>query len=223
MNFTKSNIKSLSPIFIETPSPSHTPLLWSTLYTLGIELKKERRKPKPFFFLILYSILTTTTTTHEQTQTRTHTRTHTCSTQTSTFSSYQSRFLNKSKSSAVVSPTTASKITPTASAAHHSIDDDVNNTGDDSDSIYGTGRTRYLALKERRNRLARSRSSHTMANDDDNDSTHLDEPVSPTTANPNAYLASRCDFVSFVNICMKSKEMMSSSASRVLKLKTNRH
>lgn len=80
---------------------------------------------------------------------------------------------------------------------HHAIDDDVNNTGDDSDSIYGTGRTRYLALKERRNRLARSRSSHVMANDDDNDSStvvsHLDEPVSPTTANPNAYLASRCD------------------------------
>lgn len=72
----------------------------------------------------------------------------------------------------------------------------MNNTGDDSDSIYGTGRTRYLALKERRNRLARSRSSHVMANDDDNDNStvsHLDEPVSPTTANPNAYLASRCD------------------------------
>lgn len=102
-----------------------------------------------------------------------------------------------------MSPTTGLTTT-----AHHSIDDDVNNTGDDSDSIYGTGRTRYLALKERRNRLARSRSSHTMANDDDNDSTHLDEPVSPTTANPNAYLASRCDFVSFVNMYKSKKKCL---------------
>ncbi|XP_055310204.1 RING finger protein nhl-1 isoform X4 [Sitodiplosis mosellana] len=88
-------------------------------------------------------------------------------------SSYQSRFLNKSKSSAVV-------------ALQPSIDDD--NTGEDSDNKYGTGRSRYLALKERRNRLARSRSSHLMGNDDED---ILDQPVSPTTASPNAYLASR--------------------------------
>lgn len=86
--------------------------------------------------------------------------------------SYTSRFLNKSKSSAVLPP-----------------DDDPNNTGDDSDSKYGTGRSRYLALKERRNLLARSRSSHLFGNDDDDG---LDEPVSPTTASPSAYLASRC-------------------------------
>lgn len=85
--------------------------------------------------------------------------------------SYTSRFLNKSKSSAVVPP-----------------DDDANNTGDDSDSKYGTGRSRYLALKERRNLLARSRSSHLFGNDDDD---ALDDPVSPTTASPTAYLASR--------------------------------
>lgn len=85
--------------------------------------------------------------------------------------------MNKSKSTAIVPP------------SQTSIDDD--HTGDDSDSKYGTGRSRYLALKERRNRLARSRSSHAMANDDDN--LHLDEPMSPTTTNPNAYLASRCD------------------------------
>lgn len=94
--------------------------------------------------------------------------------------SYQSRFLNKSKSSAIV---------PSAAAAATPADDD--NTGDDSDSKYGTGRTRYLALKERRSRLARSRSSHNFGLGDDNDD--LDEPVSPTTASPSAYLASRCD------------------------------
>lgn len=65
----------------------------------------------------------------------------------------------------------------------------TNNTGDDSDSKYGTGRSRYLALKERRSRLARSRSTHTFGNDDDD----IDEPMSPTTTSPNAYLASRCD------------------------------
>lgn len=68
---------------------------------------------------------------------------------------------------------------------------DDDNTGEDSDSKYGTGRTRYLALKERRSRLARSRSSHNFGNEDDD----LDEPVSPTTASPSAYLASRCDVV----------------------------
>lgn len=72
-----------------------------------------------------------------------------------------------------------------------SPDDDANNTGDDSDSKYGTGRSRYLALKERRNLLARSRSSHLFGVDDDD---ALDDPVSPTTASPTAYLASRFDF-----------------------------
>lgn len=74
-------------------------------------------------------------------------------------------------------------------ALQPSIDDDTN-TGDDSDNKYGTGRSRYLALKERRNRLARSRSSHLMGNDDEDG---LDQPVSPTTASPSAYLASRFD------------------------------
>ncbi|XP_037950567.1 RING finger protein nhl-1 isoform X2 [Teleopsis dalmanni] len=95
-------------------------------------------------------------------------------------SSYTSRFLNKSKSSAIVSQPSLS--TPTAS-----FDEDANGTGDDSDSRYGSGRSRYLAMKERRNRLARSRSSHILGNDED----ELDEPVSPTTASPSAYLASR--------------------------------
>ncbi|XP_073955963.1 tripartite motif containing protein thin isoform X2 [Choristoneura fumiferana] len=59
----------------------------------------------------------------------------------------------------------------------------------DDESKYPTARSRYLALKERRNRLARSKSSHTgfgMGDDDDQD-----EPVSPTTASPSAYLAAR--------------------------------
>ncbi|XP_001360687.3 RING finger protein nhl-1 isoform X2 [Drosophila pseudoobscura] len=97
-----------------------------------------------------------------------------------TGSSYTSRFLNKSKSSAIV--TQPSLSTPTAS-----FDEDANGTGDDSDSRYGTGRSRYLAMKERRTRLARSRSSHQFGNEDDD----LDEPVSPTTVSPSAYLASR--------------------------------
>lgn len=83
--------------------------------------------------------------------------------------SYSSRFLNKSKTSA---------ITPTPTQPDEQDEDSDN---------YGTGRSRYMALKERRNRLARSRSSHLIGNDDDD----MDEPVSPTTASPSAYLASR--------------------------------
>lgn len=85
--------------------------------------------------------------------------------------SYTSRFLNKSKSSAVVQP-----------------DDEKD---EDSDSRYGSGRSRYMALKERRTRLARSRSSHSFGNDDDED--EPTSPISPTTASPSAYLASRCE------------------------------
>lgn len=91
--------------------------------------------------------------------------------------------MNKSKSSAVV-------------ALQQSNDDDTN-TGEDSDNKYGTGRSRYLALKERRSRLARSRSSHLMGNDDEDNT--LNQPVSPTTANPNAYLASRFEF--YITFC----------------------
>ncbi|XP_055606600.1 RING finger protein nhl-1 isoform X2 [Uranotaenia lowii] len=81
---------------------------------------------------------------------------------------YTSRFLNKSKSTAVVAP-----------------EDDA--TGDDSDSRLGSSRNRFTSgLQDRRNRLARSRSSHNFGNDDEDD-----EPVSPTTSSPSAYLASR--------------------------------
>ncbi|XP_046965714.1 RING finger protein nhl-1 isoform X1 [Vanessa cardui] len=67
-------------------------------------------------------------------------------------------------------------------------DDEMTSSLDD-DSKYPTARSRYLALKERRNRLARSKSSHTGfgAGDDDDQ----DDPVSPTTASPSAYLAAR--------------------------------
>ncbi|XP_022918024.2 RING finger protein nhl-1 [Onthophagus taurus] len=87
--------------------------------------------------------------------------------------SYASRFLNKSKSSAAVSPE----------------DDDTPSSRyptEDSDSKYPSGRSRYMALKERRQRLARSRSTHNFADDDE-----IDEPISPTSSNPSAYLASR--------------------------------
>ncbi|XP_055619391.1 RING finger protein nhl-1 isoform X2 [Toxorhynchites rutilus septentrionalis] len=80
-------------------------------------------------------------------------------------SGYTSRFLNKSKSTAVVAP---------------------EDEGDDSDSRLGSNRSRFTALQDRRNRLARSRSSHNFGNDDEDD-----EPVSPTTSSPSAYLASR--------------------------------
>lgn len=88
---------------------------------------------------------------------------------------YTSRFLNKSKSSALVQPDEDD---------HLKYGSTVHN--DDVDSKYPTGRSRYMALKERRQRLARSKSSHQFGDDDD-----ADESLSPTSTNPSAYLASR--------------------------------
>lgn len=81
---------------------------------------------------------------------------------------YTSRFLNKSRTSAAVN------------------DDEPTDTRDDAK--YPSGRSRYAALKDRRTRLARSRSTHNFGDDDGDD---IDEPMSPTTQSPSAYLASR--------------------------------
>ncbi|XP_072382972.1 uncharacterized protein tn isoform X1 [Diabrotica undecimpunctata] len=89
---------------------------------------------------------------------------------------YTSRFLSKSKSSAALPP----------EDEDHSSSR-YNSTADDVDSKYpASGRSRYMALKERRQRLARSRSSQQFGDDED-----IDEPVSPTTSNPSAYLAAK--------------------------------
>ncbi|CAH1996689.1 unnamed protein product [Acanthoscelides obtectus] len=85
---------------------------------------------------------------------------------------YTSRFLNKSKSSAAIPPEDEDLHTSRYSTA-------------DEDK-YPTNRSRYMAMKERRQRLARSRSSQQFGDEDE-----PDEPVSPTTSNPSAYLASR--------------------------------
>lgn len=97
-----------------------------------------------------------------------------------------SRFLNKGKNGASASSNAG------VPGGTNSLEDDAYTTGEDLDTRYGTGRSRYLAMKERRNRLARSRSSHQLLGNDDEDMTP-DEPVSPTTVTPSAYLASRCD------------------------------
>lgn len=85
-------------------------------------------------------------------------------------SGYTSRFLNKSRSTAVV--------------------DDEPAVDSSADARYPSGRSRYAALKDRRTRLARSRSSHNFGGGDD-DEVEVDEPMSPTTSSPSAYLASR--------------------------------
>jgi tripartite motif-containing protein 71 len=61
-------------------------------------------------------------------------------------------------------------------------------TGDDS-SKYPSGRSRYAALKDRRARLARSRSSHNFGGPEDEEGE--DAPSSPTSSMPSTYLASR--------------------------------
>lgn len=86
---------------------------------------------------------------------------------------YTSRFLNKSKSSAAIPP--------------EEDDTRYGSSFDETDSKYpSSGRSRYMALKERRQRLARSRSSQQFGDEEE-----VDEPISPTSSNPTAYLASR--------------------------------
>ncbi|XP_074026267.1 tripartite motif containing protein thin [Leptinotarsa decemlineata] len=89
---------------------------------------------------------------------------------------YTSRFLNKSKSSVAIPP---------EEDDHHTSK--YNSSAVDDDNKYpSSGRSRYMALKERRQRLARSRSSQQFGDEEE-----PDEPVSPTSSNPSAYLASR--------------------------------
>ncbi|CAH1153845.1 unnamed protein product [Phaedon cochleariae] len=83
---------------------------------------------------------------------------------------YTSRFLNKSKSSAAIA----------------AEDDDHSRYGDEDSKYPSSGRSRYMALKERRQRLARSRSSQQFGDEED-----AEEPVSSASTNPSAYLASR--------------------------------
>ncbi|XP_015608965.1 RING finger protein nhl-1 isoform X5 [Cephus cinctus] len=89
-------------------------------------------------------------------------------------SGYTSRFLNKSRSQAAVT-------TPREREREREreLEPEVEPL---------SPRSRYAALKERRQRLARSRSSHNFGGDD----LDLDEdPPSPTTQSPNAYLAAK--------------------------------
>ncbi|XP_015114048.1 RING finger protein nhl-1 isoform X1 [Diachasma alloeum] len=89
-------------------------------------------------------------------------------------SGYTSRFLNKSRSQAAVG------------APRERERDREREPEAEAEPL--SPRTRYAALKERRQRVARSRSSHNFANDD----LDLDEdPPSPTTQSPNAYLAAK--------------------------------
>ncbi|CAG9760458.1 unnamed protein product [Ceutorhynchus assimilis] len=94
---------------------------------------------------------------------------------------YTSRFLNKSKSSAAIAQD----------------DDDYTSryttpTNDEGSKYPATGRSRYMALKDRRQRLARSRSSQQFGDgEDETEDAGVTTPISPTTSNPTAYLASR--------------------------------
>ncbi|XP_045475158.1 RING finger protein nhl-1 [Harmonia axyridis] len=111
---------------------------------------------------------------------------------------YTSRFLNKSKSSAAIPP-----------------DDDDSprySSKADDDSKYSSGRSRYMALKDRRQRLARSKSSQQFGEDDD-----VDEPMSPTSVNPSAYLASR----GYGSTTSSGNDLSRSRSSHALKSRDN--
>ncbi|XP_044592310.1 RING finger protein nhl-1 isoform X2 [Cotesia glomerata] len=93
---------------------------------------------------------------------------------TSSPSGYTSRFLNKSRSQAAVT------------APREREREREREPEPEVEPL--SPRSRYAALKERRQRVARSRSSHNFGNDD----IDLDEdPPSPTTQSPNAYLAAK--------------------------------
>jgi tripartite motif-containing protein 71 len=88
------------------------------------------------------------------------------------------RFLNKSRSQAAMS--SPSGTGPQAREPPEPLE--LSGAQDSS------ARSRYAALKERRQRLARSRSSHNFGGEE------LDieeDPPSPTTQSPNAYLAAK--------------------------------
>ncbi|XP_034950960.1 RING finger protein nhl-1 isoform X2 [Chelonus insularis] len=87
---------------------------------------------------------------------------------------YTSRFLNKSKSQAAVT------------AARDREREREREAEPDNESL--SPRSRYAALKDRRQRVARSRSSHNFSQDDlDMD----DDSPTPVTHSPNAYLAAK--------------------------------
>jgi tripartite motif-containing protein 71 len=112
---------------------------------------------------------------------------------------YTSRFLNKSKSSAAIPP----------DEEDHKYGSTL---GDDSDSKYPSGRSRYMALKERRQRLARSRSSQQFGDEED-----IDEPIPPTSSNPTAYLASR----GYGSTTSSGHDLARSRSSHALKSRDN--
>ncbi|XP_043270624.1 RING finger protein nhl-1 isoform X3 [Venturia canescens] len=111
---------------------------------------------------------------------------HSVSSPTSTTASsapggYTSRFLNKSRSQAAVT-------TPRERDREREREQREREREIEPEVEPMSPRSRYAALKERRQRLARSRSSHNFGNDDlDLD----DDPPSPTTQSPNAYLAAK--------------------------------
>lgn len=112
---------------------------------------------------------------------------------------YTSRFLNKSKSSATIPPDEEDYKYGSTPA-------------EDSDSKYPSGRSRYMALKERRQRLARSKSSQQFGDDED-----VDEPISPTSSNPTAYLASR----GYGSVASSGHDISRSRSSHALKSRDN--
>ncbi|XP_066146292.1 RING finger protein nhl-1 isoform X1 [Euwallacea fornicatus] len=114
---------------------------------------------------------------------------------------YTSRFLNKSKSSAAIAPE----------------EEDANKySTNDEENKYPSSRSRYLALKDRRQRLARSRSSQQFGDDDDTEESSVTTPISPTTSNPTAYLASRGYGTS-----QSAHDLSRSRSSHALKSKDN--
>jgi len=117
-------------------------------------------------------------------------------------SGYTSRFLNKSKSSAVMSPDEEAD----SGGKKHSTADDSNK--------YPSGRSRYAALKDRRARLARSRSSHSFGGPDDEEAE--DGRTSPTSSMPTTYLASRYGTGS-----QSSNELARSRSTHALKSRDN--
>lgn len=127
---------------------------------------------------------------------------HTSSSRYGSGSGYTSRFLNKSKSAAGVSP-----------------DEEADSGGrkysaTDESSKYPSGRSRYAALKDRRARLARSRSSHSFGGPDDEEPE--DGRTSPTSSMPATYLASRYGPGS-----QSSNELARSRSTHALKSRDN--
>lgn len=195
--FQSRFLPNRTPTVVTAPPAAKEPETSSEEETESEEESEEEETPKPVTnpdmsktdigALLARSAQARDSSDSSKTPTNSYTRTRSTPKEEESTPSYTSRFMNKSKTSS--------------------------NVADDAeDEKYTAPKTRYSALKDRRQRLARSKSSHAFGDDDD-----ADEPISPTTANPTAYMQSR----GYGSTTTTGNDLSRSRSSHALKSREN--